>query len=221
MDEVVLGISDFISDDLAYFQAGPFREGQFPLDNKCQPYVKDPFWCGDKAILKACITLYKYTCDGRVLGRDHIGLRQQCVALAGGVYKVIPDQFQAASGFGFFTGAFGILKGVTYGFAKQDLLDAWVFGQPATDYKTLSELFPADWDWTDPLPDGVTLDPGAELPPFWTPGDEVPPGLNLPPLWPEGRPKWWEERWNGGLLTERGILDVRNPLLLTEDCCVP
>ena len=221
VDTVVIGISDFVSDDTAYFQAAAFLEGLFPLDNRCKPYVKDLFWCGDKAIKKCCIILYKRACDGRILGKDYIGLRQCCVNYGMGNYQPITTKFQASSMFGFMHGAFGILTNVTYAYAKQDLLDAWVYGQPYKDYKTWGELWPEDWEWTDPLPPGVTLQPGAELPTLWTPDDEVPPGMNIPQIWPEGRPKWWEQRIGGALLHERSILDVRTPEMFEQECCVP
>lgn len=163
----------------------------------------------------------RHTCDGRVMHHSAIGLRQTCVGLGGGQYKVVKGGWQPTGGPRFYYGQTPPEKPISYAVAKQALLDGWVLDLWATNYVTLSELFPEDWDWTDPLPEGVTLDPGAEVPPFWTPGDEVPPGMNMPPLWPEGRPKWWELRWTESLLKEGGVLDVRNPLLLTEDCCVP
>lgn len=312
-----------------------------------------PFWCGDKSIMKCCITIRRHSCDGRTLSKEVIGIREQCTHTYGPNYYPTGDYFQAKSPWGFAHGAFGILKKVSYAYAKQDLLDAWLLAQRAKDYKTLKELFPEGWtvgdplpegvtlegpgefpkmwysgdaapenltlkegttfppswtagdpvpegvhvekdawfpegwkptdplpdgittdpdvefpeDWTagdklpegasfpegeyfekgwfagmstpdnvtiaegasfpagwysgDPLPEGVTLDPGKEIPFDWQPGDEVPEGLHLPPIWPEGRPKWWELRWEGGLLTERGIVDVRSPALLAEECCVP
>lgn len=375
MDQVYIGISDVTTDAIAYFSAGPFRNGTFPHDNSCTQYTvqphewkdgvytelegkpgtvyQSPAWCGDKSILKACITIRRHACDGRTISKEVIGLRETCINKGRGIYIPKGDEFQAASPWGFFTGAFGILKNTTYATAKQDLLDAWLMGQRAKDYKTMKELFPEGWtsgdplpegvtldpggefpkewysgdaapenlklkedtlfppgwtagdmlpegvnveddawfppgwtdtdplpegitldpdtyfpeNWTagdklpegasfpkgeyfekgwtagdempegvtipkgvsfppgwysgDPLPDGITLDPGAEIPFDWEPGDDPPEGLNLPPIWPEGRPKWWEDRWNGGLLVERGIVDVRPPELLEEDCCVP
>jgi len=353
MDTVVIGISDSIIEGTAFFRAGAFREGYWPRWNTCAPYEFDMFWCGEERYYKSCIVISRYSCDGRILGRDRIGLRQCCVGLTYFDYKVLKNQWQANSMYGFQHGAFGILKGQSYAYAKQDLLDAWVFGQHYKDYKTIDELFPEDWypgdplpegvtlegpgefpphwyagdappdnlkleedttfpfgwtagdplpegvtveedawfppdwtvtdplpegitleigsyfpdDWTagdklpegasfpkgeyfdkgwtsradipenvtmaegasfpsgwrsgDPLPEGVTLDPGAVIPFDWQPGDDVPEGLNLPTLWPKDRPKWWEKRWEGGLLTERGILDVRTPEMFDEECCVP
>jgi hypothetical protein len=375
MDRVYIGISKLTTDDIAYFSAGPWRQGSFPEDNSCQPYTVIPHqwvdgeyfesvgkpgviyqsaaWCGDKSILKACITIRRHSCDGRAISKEVIGLRQCCASKGNGVYVVIKDKFQAKSPWGFKSGAFGILEKTTYAAAKQDLLDAWLLGQRATDFKTIKELFPPDWypgdplpegvtldkagefpkewysgdavpqnlklkegtkfppgwtagdplpegvkveedawfppgwtptdplpegitleadaffpeNWTagdklpegasfpkgeyfdkgwkagdempegvtiaegasfppgwysgDPLPEGVTLDEGAQIPFDWQPGDDPPEGLNLPPIWPEGRPKWWELRWTESLLKERGIVDVRPPKLIQEDCCVP
>ena len=375
MDTQYIAISTLISDETAYYSAGPFREGTFPHDHRCKPYIVQPYgywdcelylragkpgvhyqhpgWCGDKSIMKCCITLRRHACDGRVLHKWVIGIVERCINKGCGVWIPMGDAFHARSGDGFMHGDFGWLTGVSYAYAKQDLLDAVVMGLWAKDYKTLKELFPEGWtvgdplpkgvtlegpgefpkmwfsgdaapenlklkegttfppawtagdpvpegvhvekdawfpddwkptdplpkgitidqyfewpeDWTpgdklpegasfpegeyfdkgwfaghstpenvtiaegssfppgwysgDPLPEGVTLDPGKDIPFDWQPGDEVPEGLHLPPIWPEGRPKWWVEKWKGGLLKEGGILDVRSPALLEEDCCVP
>ena len=375
MDTQYIAVSSFISDETAYYSAGPFRDGYFPHEGRCHPYkiqphgfwngelyyrvgkpgvhYESPFWCGDETIIKSCVTMRRHACDGRVLWKGAIGLRQGCAGLLWGLWKVIKGDWHDSGGWGFMHGAFGVLRGWSYADAKQDLLDGFVMNLPAKDYKTLKELFPEDWypgdplpegvtlegpgefpemwysgdappenlelkedatfpsgwtagdpvpegvniekdawfpdDWKptdplpkgmsidedfewpekwtpgdklpegasfpegeyfekgwhaghgmpdnvtiaegasfppgwysgDPLPEGVTLDPGKEIPFDWQPGDELPEGLHLPPIWPEGRPKWWVEKWKGGLLTERGVLDVRSPALLEEDCCVP
>lgn len=61
---------------------------------------------------------------------------------------------------------------------------------------TWEEAFPPGWTAGDPLPDGVSLEPGSTLPPGWTPenpppnwfapggaGLPIPPGGVLPPLY--------------------------------------
>ena len=353
MDQQYIAVTTFISDGTAYYRAGPFREGYWPKDWGCDLYGIDAFWCGNETIVKSCITIYRHACDGRILHKTYLGIRQCCVGLTFLIYKVIKNKFQARSADGFMHGAFGIIDGVSYAYAKQDLLDAFVLGLWFKDYKTIEELFPEGWtpgdplpegvtlegpgefpkmwysgdpapenltleegtlfppgwtagdiipegvhvpkdvwfpddwkttdplpkgitvdeyfewpeDWTpgdklpegasfpkgeyfekdwfaghsmpenvtlaegasfpagwysgDPLPEGVSLDEGKEIPFDWQPGDEVPEGLNLPELWPKDRPKWWDKKWEGGLLKERGILDVRTPEMFEEECCVP
>lgn len=97
MDQAVIGISSVISEEVAYFSAGPFTEGMFPQEGHCRQYKIEPgtyifgewnpaprdpttiyesvAWCGQERIQKCCVTIRRHACDGRELSREAIGIR--------------------------------------------------------------------------------------------------------------------------------------------------